>query len=74
MPAANYRPISLLPIIAKVFDILINNQLMTHLTQHNIISPTQYAFRPNSNTTMALRKIHRYKKDKQPTLAIYIDL
>ena len=39
----NYRPISLLPIIAKLFDIIINTQLMEHLTKHNIISPTQYA-------------------------------
>ena len=74
----NYRPISLLPIIAKVLDTLINKQLMTHLTKHDIISPTQYAFRPNSNTAMAvqavLNRIHRHKQDKHPTLAIYIDL
>jgi hypothetical protein len=35
----NYRPISLLPIIAKIFDTIINNQIMNHLTTHNIISP-----------------------------------
>ena len=74
----NYRPISLLPIIAKILDVLINNQIMTHLTKHNIISPTQYAFRPNSNTTLALQtiinRIHKHKADKQPLLAIYIDL
>jgi hypothetical protein len=75
---ANYRPISLLPIIAKLLDTLINNQLMTHLTTHNIISPTQYAFRPNSSTTMALQsiinKIHQHRQKRKPTLAIYIDL
>jgi hypothetical protein len=75
---ANYRPISLLPIIAKVFDTIINKQLMSHLTTHNIISPTQYAFRPNSSTTLALQtilnNIHKQKNSKQPTLAIYIDL
>ena len=42
----NYRPISLLPIIAKVLDIIINTQIMSHLTKHSIISATQYAFRP----------------------------
>ena len=51
----NYRPISLLPIIAKIFDTLINIQLMTHLIEHNILSPTQYAFRPNSSTTLTLQ-------------------
>ena len=53
----NYRPISLLPIIAKILDTLINNQLMTHLTKYSLISATQYAFRPNSSTTLALQTI-----------------
>jgi len=51
---------------------------MEHLTKHNIISPTQYAFRPNSNTTLALQtvldEIHRHTSDNNPTLAIYVDL
>jgi len=75
---ANYRPISLLPIIAKLLDTLINNQIMQHLTKHNIISPTQYAFRPNSSTTLALQtiidNIHQHTSRRHPTLAIYIDL
>jgi len=75
---ANYRPISLLPIIAKLLDTLINTQIMTHLTKYNIISPTQYTFRPNSNTTLALQtvlnKLHKHKSNKHPTLAIYVDL
>jgi hypothetical protein len=75
---ANYRPISLLPIIAKIFDTLINNQMMLHLTTNNIISPTQYAFRPNSSTTLALQtilnKIHKHKSQRNPLLAIYVDL
>jgi hypothetical protein len=54
---ANYRPISLLPILAKVFDTGINNKLMAHLLQHKILSPTQYAFRPNSGFTMALQAV-----------------
>jgi hypothetical protein len=74
----NYRPISLLPIIAKIFDTLINNQIMKHLLHHNIISTTQYAFRPKSGTTLALQtilnNIHKNVRKKQPTLAIYIDL
>ena len=74
----NYRPISLLPIIAKVLDTLLNNQLMTHLTDNNIISPTQYAFRPNSSTTLALQSIlnrlHHNTHQHHPALAIYVDL
>jgi len=51
---------------------------MNHLVGHNIISPTQYAFRPHSSTTLALQtiidKIMKHKSGRTPTLAIYIDL
>ena len=74
----NYRPISLLPIIAKVLDTAINTQLMDHLLTNNILSPTQYAYRPNSSTIMALQtilnNIHKNKSQHRPTVAIYIDL
>lgn len=74
----NYRPISLLPIIAKLLDTIINTQIMTHLLKYNILSHTQYAFRPHSSTTTALQTvindIHNKRTKKQPTLAIYIDL
>lgn len=75
---ANFRPISLLPIIGKIFDTLINKQLMLHLTTHNLISPHQYAFRPNSDTTMALTTIiddiTKNVQNKIPTIAIMLDL
>ena len=75
---ANYRPISLLPIIAKLFDTIINNQLMAYLLKHDLISPTQYAFRPNSSTTNAVQavinNIRKHTSKHKPTLAIYIDL
>lgn len=75
---SNYRPISLLPIIAKLFDTIINRQLMNHLLKHDIISPTQYAFRPNSNTTLTLQaiidEISKHKHKNNPILGIYIDL
>ena len=48
------------------------------MSTHNIISPTQYAFRPKSSTTLALQtvidQLHQDIKAKQPTLAVYIDL
>ena len=75
---ANYRPISLLPIIAKILDTIINEQLMTHLLKHNILSRTQYAFRPDSNTTLALQAIigdiQKHITKHKPVLGIYIDL
>ena len=77
MPS-NYRPISLLPIIAKVLDSLLNSQIMKYLLDHKLISTTQYAFRPHSSTSTALQTIlndiHRHRLRRHPTIAIYIDL
>ena len=51
---------------------------MTHCLKHNIIASTQYAFRPNSNTSLALQtildKLNKHISKNQPTLAIYLDL
>ena len=74
----NYRPISLLQIIAKLLDTIINRQHTNHLTRHDIISPTQYTSRPHSNCTLALQTIIdraiTHTEKHNPTLAIYIDL
>jgi len=46
----NYRPISLLPIISKVMESLINDHLRKHLFGLNLISNHQYGFRPKHST------------------------
>eukprot|EP00732_Lithocolla_globosa_P005086 Lithocolla_globosa_v1_NODE_5025_length_1317_cov_8.157686.p1 type:complete len:327 gc:universal NODE_5025_length_1317_cov_8.157686:268-1248(+) len=73
-----YRPISILPIIAKIFDTIINDQLMSHLLTHNILSKYNYAFRQQSDTTLALHTILDHllqsTSKQQPTIAIFIDL
>ena len=74
---SKYRPISLLPIIAKVLDKIINTQVMTHMLKHKILSATQYAYRPKSSTSMALQtvinRIHTNATKRLPVLAIYLD-
>ena len=52
----NYRPVSLIPIIAKVFKSLVHQQIYAYLTNSNILSPTQSGFRPNHNTQDVLLK------------------
>ena len=43
---SNYRPISVLSSISKIFERCIFNQLMFYFTNNNMISPKQYGFRP----------------------------
>jgi hypothetical protein len=46
----SYRPISLLPCISKIFEIIVNDQLMTHLETNKLLSPYQFGFRRNRST------------------------
>ena len=43
----NYRPISVLPLLAKVFEKLINKQLLHYFETNNLFYDEQYGFRSN---------------------------
>ena len=47
---SKYRPISLLCIISKVMESVVNKQLQKHLFQNNLISNRQFGFRPGHST------------------------
>ena len=50
----NYRPISVLPVLSKVFEKCIYNQLISYFSSEIIITPTQYGFKPGSTTVDCL--------------------
>ena len=41
----NYRPVSLLSVVSKVFEELVNNRIVDHLTKYGLFSDFQYGFR-----------------------------
>ena len=49
----NYRPISLLPSISKVFERIVYNQLYSYLTTNGILFKSQYGFRKLHSTETA---------------------
>ena len=49
----NYRPISVIPVVAKVFERIIYDQLYNYLTTHKLISRHQSGFRPLHSTVTA---------------------
>ena len=75
--ATNYRPISLLTSISKIFEKNIFNQLTNYLSLNNILTDSQYGFRKNHSTqSAALELIDRLmiSMDKGKTLlAIFLD-
>ena len=54
--AKDYRPISLLPVVAKLFEKLILKSVKASLLR--LYGPQQHAFRPLGSTSSALIKIH----------------
>ena len=52
--ANNYRPISVLSAIFKIFERIIHDQLYYYLNENNLLSENQSGFRPYHSTTTAL--------------------
>ena len=59
----NYRPISIIPVVAKLCERVVCTQLMTYLTSHCILCPQQYGFRPGLSTEAALLDAVTYATD-----------
>lgn len=74
----NYRPISVLPVMSKIFEKILYNRLETYLNSINFLYNKQYGFRPKSNTLSAtvdiITKIKTNIDEKKICLGIFIDL
>lgn len=51
---SDYRPISLLPIISKVLERHVYNFIFDFCNRHDVISNSQFGFRPGFSTVSAL--------------------
>ena len=74
----NYRPISILPSISKIFEKVIFSQIDDHFQSNNLYYTNQYGFRSFHSTELATlelvdRLVFDMDKSKIP-LNIYIDL
>ena len=74
----NYRPISLLPSISKVFEKIIFNQLYSFLQKQNIIYKSQYCFRTEHSTEFAplelIDRVNTEMDNNEIPFNIYLDL
>ena len=74
----NYRPISILPVISKVFEKGFNARQYSHFVSNNLLSQNQYGFQAPKNTEHALLKftgdVIDGLDDGQVTAATFIDL
>ena len=47
--AKNYHPVSLLSVVSKVFEKLVNNRIVDHLEKCGLFSDFQYGFRSSQS-------------------------
>lgn len=74
----NYRPISVLPVLSKILEKLINYRLTNFLNSFNLLSKSQYGFRSGISTEDAIldltTNLTQHLEDKNKTLCIFLDL
>ena len=70
----NYRPISLLNTLGKIFGKIINRKLLQFMNHHNIIRDSQHGFRSKRGTNSLIanmyERIAREKDDKKTLITI----
>ncbi len=75
---SNYRPISILPVVMKILERAIHNQLYNYLTENNILSPLQSGFRKCYSTLTSLLDVtdivHQSVEDGKGTGILFLDL
>ena len=68
--AKNYRPVSLLSVVSKVFEKLVNNRIVDHLEKCGLFSDFQYGFRSSRSTADLLTVV----SDRIPRLLMCLRL
>ena len=74
----NYRPITILSVFSKIIERLMHNRLSNFLTKHNILYNSQYGFRQNYSTELAILELqnivlNNFNKNIH-TSGIFLDL
>ena len=73
----NYRGISVLSLIAKIFETIISSQMVDYFDKNNLFSSSQHGFRSNHSCETAILSIVDHWKSnidkKLINLAIFID-
>ena len=74
----NYRPISILPVISKILERCVFNQLYNFLNENSLLSKHQFGFRPKNSTLTALiemcHEFYQNLDDGKLNGAVFLDI
>ena len=54
----NYRPISLLPVLSKLFERAMSSRIVDYLTKFSIVTRCQFGFRKSLSTADAITSLN----------------
>ena len=74
----NYRPISILPVLSKIYEKIVFNQLYSYLDHFELLKPSQFGFRKNMSMSDAILNTLQYIYDNldkgYSVVSIFLDL
>ena len=74
----NYRPISLLPCLSKIFGKIIFSRIYQHITEFSLLSEKQSGYRPGHNTQLQLMyltdRLYVSLDEEKDFTTIYLDI
>jgi hypothetical protein len=75
---ANYRPVAMVPLLPKLYAVILNNRLVGWAEAAGIRAPAQAGFRPQRSTShhafVLHHMIHTYKSRRKPLYCCFVDL
>lgn len=75
---SNYRPISLISNLAKIYEKILKERINSFLKKHNLLADNQYGFREAKSTSDALEDltsgIYRALDSGKKALCVFVDL
>lgn len=76
--ASNYRPIAILPVVSKVLEKIVAEQLVEYLESNQLLHPQQFGFRPKYSTETAtcylLERVKGLLDKGHVVRAVFLDL
>ena len=74
----NFRPISILPALSKIFEKVLSIKLLSFFTQNSVLQSTKYGFRKKHNTTQVvldvITHVYNYISSNNHSSVLTLDL